>query len=172
MTVDGLVAIALGLDDPLGDAAPPRPTPWDRTEAYWRAARFPPTRSVRAPWREQSHHLVRTAAFTGGAGRTTVPYGDFDLPLHDAMLDRAFECWVHAEDIAEAVSGLNHVQNNLRVQARTGAGAPPTSFASQNDSMGSEQGPASSGSARSTGSPLPGNATGQGRRRSSSTSST
>ncbi|KES07427.1 hypothetical protein BU52_08140 [Streptomyces toyocaensis] len=105
LTVDGLVAVALGLDDPLGDAAPARPTtPSDRTEAYWRAARLPPGRSVRAPWRAQTHALVRTASVTdGGSGRTTVPYGDFELPLHDAMLDRAFECWVHAEDIAEAV---------------------------------------------------------------------
>ena len=30
-------------------------------------------------------------------------YGDFALPLQDAMLDRAFECWVHAADIADAV---------------------------------------------------------------------
>ena len=103
LTVDGLVAVALGLEDPLGDVRAERPTPAARTEAYWRAARFPPTRSVRAPWREQSHHLVRTASFTGGAGRMTVSYGDFELPLRDAMLDRAFECWVHAEDIAEAV---------------------------------------------------------------------
>ncbi|MBT3154756.1 zf-HC2 domain-containing protein [Streptomyces sp. CHD11] len=104
LTVDGLVAVALGLDDPLGDAPASRPTPSDRTEAYWRAARHPPTRSVRAPWREQSHALVRTVSFTGGrAGRLAVPYGDFELPLHDAMLDRAFECWVHGEDIAEAV---------------------------------------------------------------------
>ncbi|WP_434099865.1 zf-HC2 domain-containing protein [Streptomyces viridosporus] len=103
LTVDGLVAVALGLEDPLGDVRAERPTPAARTEAYWRAAHFPPTRSVRAPWREQSHHLVRTASFTGGAGRMTVSYGDFELPLRDAMLDRAFECWVHAEDIAEAV---------------------------------------------------------------------
>ncbi|MEV7786203.1 maleylpyruvate isomerase N-terminal domain-containing protein [Streptomyces sp. NPDC088106] len=104
LTVDGLVAVALGLDDPLGDATATRPTPSDRTEAYWRAAHHPPTRSVRAPWREQSHALVRTVSFTGGrTGRMTVPYGDYELPLHDAMLDRAFECWVHAEDIAEAV---------------------------------------------------------------------
>ncbi|CAL9493957.1 maleylpyruvate isomerase N-terminal domain-containing protein [Streptomyces griseomycini] len=103
LTVDGLVAVALGLDDPLGEVRAERPTPSARTEAYWRAARFPPTRSVRTPWREQSHHLVRTASFTGGGGRMTVPYGDFELPLRDAMLDRAFECWVHAEDIAEAV---------------------------------------------------------------------
>ncbi|PWI20573.1 MDMPI N domain containing protein [Streptomyces sp. Act143] len=104
LTVDGLVALALGLDDPLGDVTAQTPTPTARTEAYWRGTHFPPTRSVRAPWREQSHDLVRTVSFTGGgAGKLSVPYGDFELPLHDAMLDRAFECWVHAEDIAEAV---------------------------------------------------------------------
>ncbi|WTC18114.1 maleylpyruvate isomerase N-terminal domain-containing protein [Streptomyces cellulosae] len=104
MSVDGLVAVALGLEDPLGDVRPERATPSDRTEAYWRAARFPPTRAVRGPWREQSHRLIRTVSFTGSdTGRMTVPYGDFALPLHDAMLDRAFESWVHAEDIAEAV---------------------------------------------------------------------
>ncbi|MEV5463598.1 maleylpyruvate isomerase N-terminal domain-containing protein, partial [Streptomyces cellulosae] len=104
LSVDGLVAVALGLDDPLGDVPSRRPTPAARTEAYWRASHFPPTRAVRAPWREQSHNLVRTASFTsGGAGKTPIPYGEFALPLHDAMLDRAFECWVHAEDIAGAV---------------------------------------------------------------------
>ncbi|MEU3996297.1 maleylpyruvate isomerase N-terminal domain-containing protein [Streptomyces fungicidicus] len=104
LTVDGLVAVALGLADPLGAVAAARRTPADRTEAYWRAAHGPPTRSVRAPWREQSHALVRTVSFTGGGtGRLPVSYGDYELPLRDAMLDRAFECWVHAEDIAEAV---------------------------------------------------------------------
>ncbi|MET7690844.1 maleylpyruvate isomerase N-terminal domain-containing protein [Streptomyces sp. NPDC005483] len=104
LSVDGLVAVALGLDDPLGETLADAPTPSGRTEAYWRASHFPPTRSVRTPWREQSHDLVRTVSFTGGtAGRLEVTYGDFRLPLHDAMLDRAFECWVHAEDIAEAV---------------------------------------------------------------------
>ncbi|MGX1369275.1 hypothetical protein RKD19_004634 [Streptomyces canus] len=104
LSVDGLVAVSLGLDDPLGKAPADAPTPSGRTEAYWRASHFPPTRSVRAPWREQSHDLVRTVSFTGStAGKLEVAYGDFALPLHDAMLDRAFECWVHAEDIAEAV---------------------------------------------------------------------
>jgi hypothetical protein len=103
LTVDGLVAVALGLDDPL-DATADTPTPAARTEAYWGAARFPPTRSVRDPWREQSHHLVRTVAFAGGgSGLLPVPYGDFELPLRDSMLDRAFETWVHAGDIADAV---------------------------------------------------------------------
>jgi hypothetical protein len=104
LTVDGMVAVALGLRDPMGDVAADRPTPAARTEAYWRASHYPPTRAVRAPWREQTHALVRTASFTdGGAGTPSVSYGDFELPLQDAMLDRAFECWVHAEDIAEAV---------------------------------------------------------------------
>ncbi|WP_289736519.1 zf-HC2 domain-containing protein [Streptomyces macrolidinus] len=104
LSVDGLVAVALGLDDPLGDTTPEHGTPQGRTEAYWRASRFPPTRAVRRPWREQSHDLVRTVSFTGsGTGRLTVPYGACELPLHDAMLDRAFACWVHAEDIASAV---------------------------------------------------------------------
>ncbi|MFI1208692.1 zf-HC2 domain-containing protein [Streptomyces sp. NPDC020802] len=114
LTVDGLVALALGLDDPLETAAAP-PTPSARTEAFWRAAHFPPTRSVRGPWREQAHNLVRTVAFTaggasrpgedgrGGSGGLPVPYGDFELPLRDSMLDRAFETWVHAGDIADAV---------------------------------------------------------------------
>ncbi|MFD7471977.1 maleylpyruvate isomerase N-terminal domain-containing protein [Streptomyces sp. NPDC059837] len=114
LSVDGLVGIALGLEDPLGGAtgakteaqgaAPGATTPSERTEAYWRASHFPPTRAVRGPWREQSHHLVRTVAFAGGgSGRLAVSYGGFELPLSDSMLDRAFECWVHAGDIADAV---------------------------------------------------------------------
>ncbi|MFD0309581.1 zf-HC2 domain-containing protein [Streptomyces sp. NPDC127119] len=105
LTVDGLVAVTLGLEDPLETRTDtPAPTPSARTEAFWGAAHFPPTRSVRGPWREQSHNLVRTVAFAGGgSGRLPVPYGDFELPLRDSMLDRAFETWVHAGDIAEAV---------------------------------------------------------------------
>ncbi|MFH9673444.1 maleylpyruvate isomerase N-terminal domain-containing protein [Streptomyces sp. NPDC017405] len=103
LSVDGLVAVALGLADPLAEPAG-APGPAGRTEACWRAAPRPPARSVRELWREQSHGLVRTVSFTGGhAGGLPVSYGDFALPLHDAMLDRAFECWVHAEDIAQAV---------------------------------------------------------------------
>lgn len=111
LAVDGLVASALGLGDPLaaGDAGtPPGPAapvvPTDRTEAYWRAAHHPPTRTIREPWREQSHTLIRTVSFAGrGVAELSVSYGDFALPLRDSLLDRAFECWVHAEDIANAV---------------------------------------------------------------------
>ncbi|SER01094.1 Putative zinc-finger [Streptomyces sp. yr375] len=125
LAVDGLVAAALGLDDPMAAAEKPqdgtpegtteqttgqgedredREGPAERTEALWTGSHYPPTRSVRAPWREQTHALVRTVSFTGdGPGTLPVSYGDFELPLRDAMLDRAFECWVHAEDIADAV---------------------------------------------------------------------
>ncbi|MFH9398995.1 zf-HC2 domain-containing protein [Streptomyces sp. NPDC017638] len=108
LAVDGLIAAALGLADPLaglrGTADRGAAGPAGRTEAYWRAAHPAAAHSVRGPWREQSHALVRTVSFTGShTGRLPVSYGDFTLPLHDAMLDRAFECWVHAEDIAKAV---------------------------------------------------------------------
>ncbi|GAA0412929.1 zf-HC2 domain-containing protein [Streptomyces luteireticuli] len=55
-------------------------------------------------WRDQSRALIRGASFAGeGTAERTVEYGPFRLPLPDAFLDRAFECWVHAEDVAEAV---------------------------------------------------------------------
>ncbi|MDJ0385648.1 zf-HC2 domain-containing protein [Streptomyces sp. G-G2] len=102
LTVDGLIATALGLDDPLGPDAPPGPT--GRTEHFWSSSRHPVTRQVRDPWREQGHTLVRTVSFAGrGVAELAVGYGDFELPLGDAFLERAFECWVHAWDIAEAV---------------------------------------------------------------------
>ncbi|MEV7190935.1 zf-HC2 domain-containing protein [Streptomyces sp. NPDC093510] len=120
LAVDGMVGLALGLDDPLGPGAGAPPDPTHRTEAYWRASYFPPTRAVRAPWRDQTHELIRTVSFAGGgSGRLPVPYGTVaapagggggpgagqtvELPLRDSMLDRAFECWIHAGDIADAV---------------------------------------------------------------------
>jgi hypothetical protein len=105
LSVDGLVTVSLGLEDPLGDVTVEDGTPEGRTEAYWRTSYFPPTRSVRNRWREQSHNLVRTLSFTdGGSGKPSVSYGGFALSLRDAMVDRAFECWVHAEDIAGAIA--------------------------------------------------------------------
>lgn len=106
MAVNGLVATALGLTDPLGTAAPPgTPDPLIRTETFWRAAdetQRPLT--VHAPWRDQSYALMRQVSFAGSrVAELAVPYGDFRLALRDSFLDRAFECWVHAGDIAEAV---------------------------------------------------------------------
>ncbi|WP_245996361.1 hypothetical protein [Streptomyces armeniacus] len=139
LAVDGMVAVALGLPDPL--AALPLPEaagPAARTEALWRAGRLPDplpgsgaepgadTRAgpragpgtglaagpgtapaagaVRDQWRGQGHSLLRTVSFAGrGVAELDVSYQDFTLPVKDAFLERAFECWVHAGDIAEAV---------------------------------------------------------------------
>ncbi|PCG84882.1 immediate early protein [Streptomyces sp. WZ.A104] len=101
--VDGLLSAALGLDDPLGGGDVPL-DPTERTEAYWSATRPPATRAVREPWRDQSHELIRTASLAGrNVAETYVSYGAFALPLQDALLERAFECWVHGGDIADAV---------------------------------------------------------------------
>ncbi|MFC5723855.1 maleylpyruvate isomerase N-terminal domain-containing protein [Streptomyces gamaensis] len=114
--VDGLVADAMGLPDPLradtGGRTSAARTAAERTEALW-AARCPdsgsadsstPPGAVRAAWRRQGHSLIRAASFADGdAAELTVEYGPFSLPLRDAFVERAFECWVHAGDIAEAV---------------------------------------------------------------------
>ncbi|BDM72784.1 hypothetical protein HEK616_62710 [Streptomyces nigrescens] len=106
MAVDGLVATALGLPDPLGTAAPPgTPDPLIRTETLWRGCSGTASPlATHEPWREQSYALMRQVSFAGGkVAELAVPYGDFRLALRDAFLDRAFECWVHAGDIADAV---------------------------------------------------------------------
>ncbi|MEU8616555.1 zf-HC2 domain-containing protein [Streptomyces sp. NPDC048623] len=104
LAVDGLVAASLGLDDPLG-AGVGELAPTERTEAYWASAGRPPTMAIREPWRDQSHTLIRTVSFAGrGVADLTVTYGDFAMPLKDSLLERAFECWRHADDIANAVA--------------------------------------------------------------------
>ncbi|WP_372516083.1 maleylpyruvate isomerase N-terminal domain-containing protein [Streptantibioticus silvisoli] len=102
--VDGLVAAALDLEEPLGPGPDVSREPRARTETYWkRFGELPPGR-VRETWRDQGRSLVRTVAFAGNsAGGLEVDYGGPVLALEDAFLDRAFECWIHADDIAEAV---------------------------------------------------------------------
>lgn len=56
-------------------------------------------------WREQSRVLVRAAA--GADGRQVLEpasQGGAGVTLADAYLERAFACWIHAADIAEAVA--------------------------------------------------------------------
>ncbi|WP_407550403.1 zf-HC2 domain-containing protein [Streptomyces sp. Pv4-95] len=127
MAVDGLLATALGLPDPLGGPPPGTPPgPAGRTEGYWQAmsAEQAPSTTL-GPWRDQSHALIRTVSFTGrAASEIAVPYGGFKLPLRDSFLDRAFECWVHAGDIAEAVDypyeppAAGHVHRLVDLAAR------------------------------------------------------
>ncbi|MET7640438.1 zf-HC2 domain-containing protein [Streptomyces sp. NPDC005438] len=108
LAVDGLLAGALGLPDPLGPDAEHDPA--TRTERYWRGhareddQRAEGFRTLRRQWRRQGHELIRAASFaTPRTVELPVPYGSFRLPVRDAFLDRAFECWVHTVDIAQAV---------------------------------------------------------------------
>ncbi|MEV7774933.1 zf-HC2 domain-containing protein [Kitasatospora sp. NPDC086791] len=130
--VDGFLALALGLPDPVptGPGAPAaaaerRVPPQDpaRPPAL---PRVPPQggpygviaartarmladqgalapQSVRSRWRRQTHDLVRGAALAP-QGNTPVDYGGTVLPLRDAFVDRALECYVHGEDVARAVA--------------------------------------------------------------------
>ncbi|MEW1908585.1 zf-HC2 domain-containing protein [Kitasatospora sp. NPDC085895] len=117
--VDGYLARTVGLPDPLGGARPPvvgrrPPAPrvpgqggpadvLDRTLALITAAGGDDPEQVRLRWRGQSRELLRAASAGGGDGGAPVDYGFAVLPLRDAFLDRAFECWIHGDDIARAV---------------------------------------------------------------------
>ncbi|MFD6421753.1 maleylpyruvate isomerase N-terminal domain-containing protein [Streptomyces sp. NPDC060198] len=103
LAVDGLVADALGLPDPLGGRDLAR-NPVARTEAIWSESARPATRSIRTPWRELNHTLLRTVSFAEHAvADDSVSYGSFSLSVRDSLVERAFECWVHGWDIARAV---------------------------------------------------------------------
>ncbi|MDX6314070.1 MAG: hypothetical protein QOF44_3534 [Streptomyces sp.] len=101
-SVDGIVATSLGLDDPLGSGAPR--TMLDRTNAAVDRCRQHPKDFVRNKWRNQTRSIVRTLSFAGSStGGLPVGFTEFEVPLRDALIDRAFECWIHAEDIANAL---------------------------------------------------------------------
>lgn len=126
--VDGYLAVALGLPDPvpgtptppagrrvpLQEAAPPAPRvppqggpPFagitERTARLTAEQAGLPPQTVRARWRRHCQELVRTAALAP-QGNTPVDYGFATVPLRDAFVDRAFECYVHGEDVARAVA--------------------------------------------------------------------
>ncbi|MFD8753758.1 zf-HC2 domain-containing protein [Kitasatospora sp. NPDC059577] len=130
--VDGFLALALGLPDPVpagpgatAAAAERRVPPQDQAVPA-ALPRVPPQggpygaiaartarmlaeqgalapQSVRSRWRRQTHDLVRSAALAP-QGNTPVDYGGTVLPLRDAFVDRALECYVHGEDVARAVA--------------------------------------------------------------------
>ncbi|MBF9072142.1 zf-HC2 domain-containing protein [Streptacidiphilus fuscans] len=122
--VDGVLADALGLPDPLDRVTEPKPAEAAdgpgghvdvlvaRTTALREAQSRRPPESVRAMWRAQTRAVVETAALAAEADPVVaedgVDYGAFELRVADSFLDRAFECWIHADDIAEAVSYPYH----------------------------------------------------------------
>jgi uncharacterized protein (TIGR03083 family) len=79
---DAQLAAALGLEGP-EEAAPPSP------ETSHRA------------WRARAFALLRHAAFTPLTGRVDV-FG-MPMPARNAYLGRAFETWIHADDLRLAV---------------------------------------------------------------------
>ncbi|MFF7452798.1 zf-HC2 domain-containing protein [Kitasatospora sp. NPDC008115] len=137
--VDGYLAVALGLPDPVpggpghegagpGRTGPaverrvppqeavlpplPRVPPqagrrWaqitDRTARLTAEQAGQPPQRIRARWRRHCHELVRSAALAP-QGNTPVDFGFATVPLRDAFVDRAFECYVHGEDVARAVA--------------------------------------------------------------------
>ncbi|WP_053648913.1 zf-HC2 domain-containing protein [Streptomyces sp. XY431] len=131
--VDGYLAVALGLPDPVpggpvpggGPTAarrvPPQEAvtgavprvppqagpPWaritERTARLTAEQAGQPPQRIRARWRRHCHELVRSAALAP-QGNTPVDFGFATVPLRDAFVDRAFECYVHGEDIARAVA--------------------------------------------------------------------
>ncbi len=128
--VDGLIAVALGLTDPPATGAELPCEPRARTEEYWRRYAGIPAGEVRETWREQGSSLLRAVSFAGrSVGGLDVGYGGATLPLRDAFLDRAFECWIHADDIAVAVDypygspAPRHLHSMIDLAARMLPGA-------------------------------------------------
>ncbi|GAA2252736.1 MULTISPECIES: hypothetical protein [Kitasatospora] len=146
--VDGLLAPALGLPDPVPGApapltapsrAPSRSEPGpvarpprsggplgvlERSERLMADRAGSEPAAVRWMWRRQSHALVQGAALRADGG-APVDFGFATVPLRDAFLDRAFECWIHGDDIARAVDypysppKPKHLRSMIDLAART-----------------------------------------------------
>ncbi|MFF7632331.1 maleylpyruvate isomerase N-terminal domain-containing protein [Kitasatospora sp. NPDC008050] len=113
--VDGLLAQVLGLPDPVTTAegrvpaqgGPPAGTadPFhallDRSDRLARAHAGAAPQEVRSLWRAQTRAMLRGAE--PAAADKCVDYGFATVPVRDAFVDRAFETWIHGEDVARAV---------------------------------------------------------------------
>ncbi|MGW4648894.1 zf-HC2 domain-containing protein [Kitasatospora sp. NPDC004289] len=147
--VDGYLAPALGLPDPVPRAEPPRvpaqrspaAAVLERTERLLAARPAREVVAVRARWREQGHALVRAAALRP-RGSAAVDFGFARLPLRDAFVDRAFETWVHGEDVARAVDYPYPppLARHLRLMVDLAARMLPLALAAANPPDGPPQG--------------------------------
>ncbi|MFI7543474.1 maleylpyruvate isomerase family mycothiol-dependent enzyme [Actinoplanes sp. NPDC049599] len=97
--VDGLVAAGLGL--PVQPPVEPGQTLLARTEAVLRFEQGRSPEQTLRSWRSQADALCRSLGECPPAGTATVSLGRA-LPLADAMTARAYETWIHGEDIAAA----------------------------------------------------------------------
>ncbi|WP_051717737.1 zf-HC2 domain-containing protein [Streptomyces megasporus] len=101
-SVDGLVATTLGLPDPLGPGAPR--TVAERTEAAIERCRRHGPPFVRNKWRTQTRSIASAVTLRASeVADVPVSFDDVRRPVRDALVGRAFACWVHAGDIAAAI---------------------------------------------------------------------
>ncbi|MEV6305687.1 maleylpyruvate isomerase family mycothiol-dependent enzyme [Actinoplanes sp. NPDC051861] len=100
IAVDGMVADALGVPGSL----PVRPDmdAEARTSAVVAAEQSRPVSDTLRTWRDQADAVCRALPRRPDTS-TTVTLG-FTMPVPDALLARAFETWIHAEDIAGVTS--------------------------------------------------------------------
>ncbi|MFF5080618.1 maleylpyruvate isomerase family mycothiol-dependent enzyme [Actinoplanes sp. NPDC000266] len=95
-STDGLIAGVLGLPvEPLGD------DPATRTAAVLRRERGRPVELTRRAWRAQADAMCRSVPANPPLGVATTALGP-PLCLPDALTARAYETWIHREDIAAA----------------------------------------------------------------------
>ena len=96
---DGLVAAGLGL--PVQPPVEPGVKLAARTATVLRFERGRPAEQIRRSWRAQADAVCRSLMGHPSPGTETVSLGR-PLPLPDALAARAFETWIHREDIAAA----------------------------------------------------------------------
>ncbi|GAA4936013.1 maleylpyruvate isomerase family mycothiol-dependent enzyme [Actinoplanes utahensis] len=96
---DGLVSAGIGL--PVDPPAVPGQRLAARTAAVLRVERARSPEETRRAWRAQADELCRALVGQSSPGTATVLMGR-PFPLVDAVLARAFETWIHTEDIAAA----------------------------------------------------------------------
>jgi uncharacterized protein (TIGR03083 family) len=96
---DGLVAAALGL--PVEPPVEPGQKVAARTAAVLRFERGRTAEQTRRSWRTQADAVCRSLVGHPSPDTTMVTLGR-PLPLANALAARAFETWIHGEDIAAA----------------------------------------------------------------------
>jgi uncharacterized protein (TIGR03083 family) len=96
---DGLIAAGLGL--PVQPPVEPGEKVAARTAAVLRQERKRSAEQTRQSWRAQADAVCRALVGHPSPRTATAALGR-PLPLADALAARAFETWIHAEDIAAA----------------------------------------------------------------------
>ena len=104
----------------------------ERTRAALNRSRGEPPELTRAYWRGQADDIAGRV-IAGGAplSRRLVPFGGVPLPVEHVLLDRAFETWIHADDIAIAVGAAlaPPAPDQMHLMAQTAVGILPAVFA-------------------------------------------